>query len=456
MATENQTALTPLPFHLMAKPAGPRCNMACRYCFYLEKSALLPEHERNRMSDEVLEAYIRGVAEATDAPELHYAWQGGEPTLMGVDFFRKAVELQKRCAGGRPVSNAFQTNGILLDDEWCEFFAREGFLVGLSLDGPRDIQDRYRLDGAGRPRFDEVMAALERLRKHRVSFNALVVVSEANARRPLDVYRFLRDSGVEHIQFIGIVERKPDDRAEELGLDLAVPPVATAAGGRQAVMPWSASPEDYGAFLIAVFDEWVRRDVGRIFVQTFEVALGNWMGLGSGLCHYAPRCGRALVVEYNGDVYACDHYVYPEYRRGNLLERPLREIVDAPEQIAFGNDKWDLLPDECRACPFLFACNGACPKHRFVKSAPQARGMNWFCPGYKAFWAHIDPYMRAFARLLRSGQPAPEIMRLVAEQDRADLWRNAKRNEPCPCGSGRKFKNCHGAAEEARRGGQGA
>jgi uncharacterized protein len=289
------------------------------------------------------------------------------------------------------------------------------------------------------------MAALERMRRHRVEFNTLTVVSDVNAGRPLDVYRFLRDAGAEHMQFIPLVERKPDGRAEQLGLDLAVPPVPGRRGGRQAVMPWCVEPEAYGEFLVAIFDEWIRRDVGRVFVQTFEVALGSWMGLGAALCQFAPTCGRALILEHNGDVYACDHYVYPEYRRGNLLDRPMAVLVDAPEQAAFGEAKRATLPEACRACPFLFACGGDCPKHRFVKARPDDPGISYLCAGYRRFFAHADPWFREIGALLRAGRSPQEIMAAAAERDRQEAWRALDRNAPCPCGSGRKVKHCHGA-----------
>jgi len=452
MDTAAQPGVSPrktAPFHLMAKPAGPRCNMACRYCFYTEKEALFGEARDVRMSDTVLEAYTRGVAEAQDGPELTYAWQGGEPTLAGLDFFRRAVELQRRHAGGRRVNNSFQTNGLALDDEWCAFLAENRFLVGLSLDGPADIQNAYRVDRADRPRFEAVFETLQRLQRHGVEFNTLTVVSRANVERPLDVYRWLRDAGVRHLQFIPLVERRPDDAARALGLELAAPPEPGSGVAPSAVMPWCPAPEAYGRFLSAIFDEWIRRDVGRVFVQLFEVALGHWMGLGSGLCQFAPTCGRALVLERNGDVYACDHYVYPAYRLGNVLETPLADLVDAPAQRRFGEDKRDRLSAVCRECPWLFACNGDCPKHRFAAARPGAAPVSRLCAGYRAFFAHADPYLRRLAALLRAGRPAGEIMAEVAERDRALALQTAGRNDPCPCGSGRKFKQCHGARAPA-------
>ncbi len=435
----------------MAKPAGPQCNMACRYCFYTEKEALFGASRVFRMSDAVLEAYTRGVADAQEGPELTYAWQGGEPTLAGLDFFRRAVELQRRYAGGRRTHNSFQTNGLALNDEWCAFLAEQRFLVGLSLDGPAEIQNTYRRDRADRPRFDAVWDALQRMQRHGVEFNTLTVVSRANVDRPLDVYRFLRDAGVKHLQFIPLVERRPDDAARALGLELAAPP-GESGGGATAVMPWCPAPEAYGRFLSAIFDEWIRHDVGRVYVQLFEVALGSWMGLGAALCQFAPTCGRALVLEQDGDVYACDHFVYPAYRLGNVLQTPLPDLVDAPVQQRFGEAKRDRLPAVCRECPWLFACNGDCPKHRFDRLPSGAVPVSHLCAGYRLFFAHADPYLRRMCALLRAGLPASAIMDEVAASERAAAERAVGRNDPCPCGSGRKFKQCHGRPALAGRG----
>ncbi len=407
------------PFHLMAKPVGPRCNMACRYCFYTEKEALFPARGDFRMSDRVLEAYIRGIAESQDTTELTYAWQGGEPTLAGIGFFRRAVELQRRYAGGRPVQNALQTNGLALDDEWCEFLARHRFLVGLSLDGPADLQNEYRVDSAGRPQFDRVLRALNTLRKYGVPFNILTVVHRANAARPLEVYRYLRDAGARHLQFIPAVERSPDGAARALGLQLAPPPDLSAEAAAPArVLPWCPAPEAFGDFLVAIFDEWIRRDVGRVFVQTFEVALGQWMGLPAGVCQSAPTCGRALALEHNGDVYACDHYVYPAFRLGNVLESPLADLVDAAAQTRFGDAKRDRLPAVCRACPWLRMCGGDCPKHRILPAGPGEPPVSYLCEGYRRFFEHAAPWLRRLEVLLRAGRPATDIRFEIAALDR--------------------------------------
>ncbi len=432
------------PFHLMAKPAGPRCNMACRYCFYTEKAALFADDPSPRMTEAMLEAYIRETATATAGP-VQLAFQGGEPTLAGLDFFRRALDLARRQCGARDFSIALQTNGRLLDDEWCAFLAANPFLVGISLDGPRAMHDAYRVDTAGGSRFDEVVAAILRMQTHRVEFNVLTTVHAANVRHPLEVYRFIRGLGVKHLQFIPIVEREPDAAARAMGLDLGLPGAAGVPGAVR-LTPWSVPAGAFGDFLIAVFDEWIRRDVGRVFVQAFDSALANRMGAGGSVCQFAPECGRSLVVEKNGDVYACDHYVYPAFRRGNLLERPLAEMVDDPAQVEFGRDKADKLPAVCRCCEVLFLCNGDCPKHRMLLDAgePAERPRSILCDGYRRFFNHILPHLDAIAALLRAGRPASEIMPRLRPSSAPAVGSPPGRNAPCPCGSGRKFKQCCG------------
>jgi uncharacterized protein len=428
-------------FHVLAKPVGPICNLDCKYCFYLEKQQLYPDETKWRMSDEVLEEYIRQYIENQPGQQVNFAWQGGEPTLLGVGFFRKVVELEQKYAGGKQVSNGFQTNGVLLDDEWCEFLSRERFLVGLSIDGPRELHDRYRVDKSQKSTFDEVMRGVELLKKHKTDFNTLTVVNRANAQRPMEVYRFLKGIGSEFLQFIPLVERRAPARLKVLGFDFAEPPDPSETGEAPSpVTDWSVEPKQYGDFLCTVFDEWVRRDVGRIFVQLFDVALSNWMGLGSPLCVFAEKCGAALAIEHNGDLYSCDHYVYPKYHLGNILNQNLGEMVQSDRQVRFGNDKLDTLPQFCRQCDVRFACNGECPKHRFTKTPDGEDGLNYLCAAYKKFFHHVDPYMRTMAQLLQSEQPASTIMRML--RDEAGT---AGRNDPCPCGSGRKFKKCCGA-----------
>ena len=430
------------PFHVMVKPAGSACNLACRYCYYLGKDDLLfdsaagqPQGPRPqpRISDDLLENFTRDyIAAHRSFPEVTFAWQGGEPTLLGVAFFGRAVELQKRHAlPGVRVSNSIQTNGVGMNDEWAEFFAANGFLVGLSLDGPRDLHDGWRRDARGAGSFDRVLAAAATLRKHRVEFNALVVVHRENASRPVDVYRFLRDeAGIQFMQFIPCVQRK-DFATVAPGLwpPETLPVVGTSAarpGSPDSVVTdGSVDPDDFGAFLIAVFDEWVRRDVGKVFVQTFDVALGQWLGAGSALCVFAPTCGRAMAMERDGSVYACDHYVYPHHRLGRLGEASLVEMVDSPRQRKFGRDKSDTLPDCCRAsaCPVRFACNGECPKNRFVRSAAGQPGLNYLCPGLKAFFTHIDPMMKRLAAEVAAGRPAANVMH---KKDRPRMRQNGR------------------------------
>lgn len=381
----------------MTKPIGPRCNIACSYCYYLEKEALYPDEKRFRMSDAVLERYVRDlIAAEVEAGErgVTFAWQGGEPTMLGVDFFEKAVALQKQyCPEGVRIENAFQTNGMLLDDDWGRFLAREDFLVGISIDGPRAIHDRYRRDRAGRPTFDKVMQGLDVLRRHQVAFNILTTVHRENAIHGKEVYRFLRDLGTAHIQFIPIVERRAAD-----GSLAAAPQVDDDP--ENVVSAWSVSPRAYGKFLCDVFDFWCRKDVGRIFVQFFENQVGLWMGRPASLCVFAETCGAGLALEHNGDLYACDHYVYPEYRLGNIMDTPLAELAWSETAEKFGNDKRDRLTAQCRACEFRFACNGGCPKHRFLRSKDGEPGHNYFCQSYTMFFRHAGDRLRVIGARL--------------------------------------------------------
>lgn len=431
-------------FHVMSKPIGPICNLDCKYCFYLEKQRLYPDQSNFRMRDDVLERYVRQYIEAQDVPEVNFAWQGGEPTLMGLEFFKRVVELQRQYANGKRITNALQTNGTLLDDAWCEFLREQQFLIGLSIDGPRELHDRYRLDKKGQPTFDRVMHGMGLLKKHGVDFNTLCVVNRANSQKPLDVYRFLKTEGSGFIQFIPLVERLGGEEglAEPPLLKVLNPPPTSSSGS---VAPWSVEPLAFGEFLCEIFDEWVRQDVGRVFVQLFDVQLGIWMGMPSTLCVFGETCGSAVALEHNGDLYACDHYVYPRYKLGSIMDANLRELVDSPQQQAFGQEKRDTLPRFCRECDVRFACNGECPKHRFMRSPNGEAGVNYLCAGYKRFFHHIDPYMKTMAQLLRQHRPAAEIMPMLRQQDhrnRPTGAGEAGRNSPCPCGSGRKYKKC--------------
>ncbi len=428
----------PPAFHVMVKPRGAICNLACEYCYFLSKERLYPD-SAFRMSPELLESYTRQYIEAQRVPEVTFAWQGGEPTLMGLDFFRLAVELQQKYRKpGMRILNALQTNGTTLDDEWCRFFHKHNFLIGISLDGPREIHNVYRHDKGGKPTFDRVMRGVELMKKHGVEFNILCTVHAANADHPLEVYRFFRDEvGAQFIQFIPIVERD-----NETGFQEGDKVTERSVTGRQ-----------YGDFLIAIFDEWVRRDVGRMFVQIFDVSLAAWAGMRPGLCVFEETCGTALVMEHNGDLFTCDHFVEPRHKLGNIQDIPLIEMVGSEKQRTFGLDKRDRLPRYCRACEVRFICNGGCPKNRLLRTPDGEPGLNYLCEGYKAFFTHIDRPMRIMAAELRAGRPPANIMRILAEEE-AELQRRfarARRNDPCPCGSGRKFKYCHGR-KRARRG----
>ncbi len=394
----------------MAKPIGPVCNLACKYCFYLEKQNLFPDNEKYRMTDETLDIFVKNYIETNPAQEITFAWQGGEPTLMGIDFFKKAVELQKQYSDGRKISNAFQTNGIVLDDEWCEFLAENHFLIGISIDGPPEINDAFRVDREGKPTTDIVLRAIEKMKKAGVTFNSLSCVNRLSGSKPLEVYNFLKSIGVDFMQFIPIVERVPDEEAEKLGIDLAPPPDLDEEPEASEVTKWSVQPRQYGNFLNSIFDEWVKKDVGKIFVQIFDVALSAWVGYPPSLCSFAPKCGNALILEHNGDVYACDHFMYPKYKRGNILNQSLEEIVFSPEQIKFGSDKLDALPEFCLKCNVRFVCNGGCPKQRFLMTKQGDAGLNYLCAGYKKFFKHIDPDMQTMANLIRMGRPAADIM----------------------------------------------
>ncbi len=409
---QNTSRQTP-PFHIMTKPAGPDCNLSCRYCFYLEKDALFEKRPTHRMSEEVLESFIRQYCESQHTPELVFAWQGGEPTLMGIPFFEKAVALQKKYAGGRPVQNAFQTNGTLIDNAWCKFLHKEHFLVGLSLDGPRHIHDKFRVQRGGQPTFDRVRKTLKLFKCHQVDFNTLTCVTRQSAPHATEIYDFLKSAGSTFQQFIPIIERKPDAAAKSMGLSLAVPPDLAADDNDDRVMPWTVTAKQYGDFLTAIFDVWVQQDVGRIFVQIFDVMLSAWLGYPPPLCVFGEECGNAMVLEHNGDIYACDHFVYPAFRRGNLLETPLTALATCEAQRAFGQSKARDLPDQCRACNVRFACNGGCPKHRFLQTADGQPGLNWLCEGYQQFFRYIDPYMHAMGKLVRARRPAAEIMNML-------------------------------------------
>jgi len=418
--------------HLMAKPIGPLCNLDCGYCFYLEKQSAFPPHQRFRMSDEVLEAYVQGYIAAQPAPEVEFTWQGGEPTLMGLEFFERAVVLQRKFAQGKQIRNTLQTNGTLLDDDWGAFLKREGFLVGVSLDGPRALNDVARPDKQGNSSYDNTLRGLAVLSRHGVDFNVLVTVSSANVSYPVEIYRHLKGIGANFIQFNPVVERVAQPRETVIGLHFAAPPalrltkvptakvsetkVSKASPSTElesTVTPHSVSALAYGEFMIAVFNEWIRSDVGTVHVMNFEWALASWCQLAPGACIFSARCGKAAIVEHDGSVYSCDHFMYPEYRLGNLAADDLTTMMNSPEQQAFGAAKETTLPSDCLSCEFRFACNGECPKNRFIKTADGEPGLNYLCAGYKKYFRHITPAMNIMARLLGEGRPADEVMSLI-------------------------------------------
>lgn len=397
-----------IPFHLMTKPTGPICNLDCTYCFYLEKESLYADSTRWAMSEEVLETFIREYIEAQPSEIVDFAWQGGEPTLLGVEYFERVVAYQQKYAQGKQIHNAFQTNATLIDATWALFFSKHNFLVGVSIDGPRELHDSYRVDKGQAPTFDRVMRGIHLLREHKAEFNTLTVVHRKNAPYPLEIYEFLKDIGSGYMQFIPIVERKADKpRADGLVL------IAPEFHGLAQVTEWSVEPLAYGRFLSTIFDRWVRKDVGKVYVQHFEVALQNWLGLQASLCLFRSTCGTALALEHNGDVYSCDHFVYPEYRLGNLMNRSLGEMLGSSRQKKFGQNKRDTLPSMCRTCSVRFACHGECPKHRFETAPNGEPGLNYLCAGYKHFFEHIDPYMRFMARELRSGGEPSTVMEML-------------------------------------------
>ena len=435
--------LSPQAFHLLAKPTGAVCNLDCEYCFFLSKEMLYPG-SRFRMADELLEEYIRQLIEAhARSPMVTIAWQGGEPTLMGLDFFRRSIELTRQhLRPGQRAEHTIQTNGTLIDADWAAFFREHGFLVGISIDGPGEIHDTYRVNKGGKGSFDDVMRGLGHLRDAGVEWNALTTIHAANAGHGREVYRFLRDGcGATFIQLIPIIER-----VSETAEDGSVPwtswrdrPLYVQEGDR--VTGRSVTAEQYGRFLIDVFEEWVRHDVASVYVQMFDVALANWYGEPPSLCIHSETCGLALALEHTGDLYSCDHFVEPAYKLGNIRETPMLQLVASQQQTRFGLAKRDTLPRYCLECDVRFACHGGCPKDRFISTPDGEVGLNYLCAGYKAFFHHIDRPMRFMADQLRRDEAPAAVMGLYAEEDA-----RRGRNEPCTCGSGRKWKHCHGSA----------
>jgi uncharacterized protein len=409
----------------MAKPTGAMCNLACKYCFYTPKKKLYP-YEDFRMSDETLKEYVKQYIEAIKIPEVTFAWQGGEPTLMGIDFFKKAIKYQNQYKkDGMKIYNTIQTNGTLLNDEWCQFFLENNFLVGISIDGPPKLHDTYRVDKEDKSSFDRVMNGFTLLKKLGVEFNILTTVNRTNADHPLEVYKFFRDElKVKFIQFIPIVEQN---------------------NGDSGVSEESLRPEQYGKFLISIFDEWLKNDVGEVFVQIFDATLASWVDYPPAICIFAPTCGTAMIIEHNGDLYSCDHFVDSEHLLGNIMETPIEELVSSPQQFHFGLDKTDTLSKECIQCDFKFACWGSCPKHRFSENSDE-KNLNYLCTDYKMFFSHIKWPMQIMASLFNQGRDPADIMQIFDDkcENLSDIFPDVGPNDLCPCESLLKFKKCHG------------
>ena len=394
------------PLYVMLKPAGAHCNLACKYCYYLEKNKLYPTAQRHLMSDEMLEQFTREYIEAQTMNQMLFTWHGGEPLLRSIDFYRKALSLQQKYAGGRRIDNVIQTNGTLLTDEWCEFFAQNHWLVGISIDGPQPYHDHYRLTAAGKPSWKKVMQGIKLLKKHGVEWNAMAVVNAYNANHPLEFYRFFKENGCQFLQFTPIVERLT---RHEDGRTLA----SLADKNEIPLSEASVAPEQWGYFLCAIFDEWVRKDVGKIFVEIFDCTLANWMGISPGICAYSKECGHAGVMEHNGDVYSCDHFVFPEYKLGNICGHSLINMLYGEQQQEFSRLKHSSLPRQCKECDMEFACHGECPKNRFMKDKYGDSGLNYLCPGYYHYYQHVAPYMDYMKQELMAQRPPSNIMKVL-------------------------------------------
>ena len=394
------------PLYVMLKPAGAHCNLACKYCYYLEKNKLYPTAQRHLMSDKMLEQFTREYIEAQTMSQVLFTWHGGEPLLRSIDFYRKALSLQQKYAGGRCINNVIQTNGTLLTDEWCEFFAQNHWLVGISIDGPQPYHDHYRLTAAGKPSWQKVMQGIKLLKKHGVEWNAMAVVNAYNVNHPLEFYRFFKENGCQFLQFTPIVERQT---RHEDGRTLA----SLADKDEIPLSEASVTPEQWGYFLCAIFDEWVRKDVGKIFVEIFDCTLANWMGVSPGICAYSKECGHAGVMEHNGDVYSCDHFVFPEYKLGNIRDHSLIDMLYGEQQQEFSRLKHSSLPRQCKECDMEFACHGECPKNRFMKDKYGDSGLNYLCLGYYHYYQHVAPYMDYMKQELMSQRPPSNIMKVL-------------------------------------------
>jgi uncharacterized protein len=408
-------------FQIFAKPAGARCNLDCAYCYYLDKERLYPQTVPSRMAEDLLEKYIAQQISITSGPEITFSWHGGEPTVLGLEYFRRIVELQgKHRPRGTRIINTIQTNGVLLTDDWCRFFAAGSFAVGLSLDGPPALHDAYRVAKERKATHGQAMRGYRLLRKHEVAVDLLCVVHARNVQHPLDVYRFFKEIGAQYLSFIPLVEPRSDSQ--------------------DGVSERTVPPQDFGDFLCAIFDEWFREDIGRIIVQSFEEAARPAFGLDHSLCIFRPTCGDIPIVEHNGDFYSCDHFVTPEHRLGNIRETPLLQLLESPAQQAFGRAKQEALPSYCQQCDVRSMCNGGCPKDRLIRTPDGSPGLNYLCAGYRRFFTHCRPYTVEMASQQLGGSGPDQLMPLEAAAARSPL--KAGRNDPCPCGSGRKYKKC--------------
>ena len=403
------------PMYVMLKPVGSKCNLDCDYCYYLEKENLY-EKKNPVMSEDLLERFVKQYIESQTMSEIMFTWHGGETLMRPLSFYKRAIELQKQYARGRRIENSIQTNGTLLNDDWCRFFKENNFLVGISIDGPKEFHDEYRRDKMGRPSFHRVMRGIELLKKHEVEFNCLAVVNDYNVDYPLEFYNFFKEIGCQYIQFTPIVERIRKDNTISL-LKLAT---ARQRADEVDLAPYTVPADKWGSFLCAIFDEWVKDDVGKIFIQIFDSTLANWVGEQPGVCTMAKTCGHAGAMEFNGDVYSCDHFVFPEYRLGNINSKSLTSMMYSDEQLKFGNDKFDSLPKQCRECDFLFACYGECPKNRFVKDKYGNDGLNYLCQGYYQFFSHVAPYMDFMKKELQAQRPPANVMQWANLKNKTD------------------------------------
>ncbi|HUX97618.1 MAG TPA: anaerobic sulfatase-maturation protein [Bacteroidales bacterium] len=428
----------PNAFNVMVKPIGSVCNLNCTYCYYLEKKNLYPGKNDFKLPEDLLEKFIKDYIEAQQVPVVTFVWQGGEPTLLGLEYFQKVVEIQNKYSAGKNIENAFQTNGTRLNDDWCKFFTDNKILVGISIDGEEHNHDRYRKTNSGGQTFKRAMKGIELLHKNKVEFNTLSVVNSYNVHYALETYRFLKKIGSGFIQFLPVVERIADNPGTE-NLKLVSPDF----NGDAAVTEWTVGAKDFGKFLIKIFDEWVRNDVARYYVQIFDATLANYVGEMPGLCVFSETCGDALVMEHNGDVFSCDHFVYPEYYLGNIKETSLTDLAKSQRQFDFGIDKRNKLPRYCLQCDVRYACHGECPKHRIIKTPDGKPGLNYLCEGYKLFFKHVEPYMDFMAKELKSKRAPANVMQWIRNKENQVVKSIVpNRNDPCPCGSGKKFKNC--------------